>query len=147
MIGHGPLKPTDPRHYYLGWDRQTWLGACYRVLFSSTTADGRYLLLRGGFLKFEHYARAAFKELAGFSWTSEDLRAMWSALERDVAAPKWVTRHGKMQRVASEKERLWKAFEKMYDEQKHHEPFRESPEPEYRSDGNIVVENYSGRVR
>lgn len=111
--------------------RRQWRKGAVKALLGSTTPGGRFLMLRAGFLQFQTVAGPSFSTLAGFTFTSAELRRIWD----DLGA--YVLEH--------ERE-LQPKFERAYQRNLHKNPERPSDPSDTPGDG-IIVENYSGRVQ
>jgi len=109
----------------MGKPRWMWVEDACRAIIASTMPDGRWVIVRQGFTKFEFWARTAFKNLSPFTFTSRELRDIFEGVE------KYSARHD---------QRLHRAFARMYD--KRHQWDRTKPiETEKTLDDVIQVES------
>lgn len=76
---------TNEAQMFLTRPRKYWIIDAAGAILQSTTAGSRFLMLRAGYHKFETYALPGFKQFAGFTFTSSEIRHIWEMLGRWVA--------------------------------------------------------------
>lgn len=79
-------RPDDPREV-IG-KRAALLHAAQSII-ASTTPGGRFLMLRGGFWRFQQASKVMFTELAGWTFDSNELRKIWEFIGRYVQRKEW----------------------------------------------------------
>lgn len=83
-----------------GKERWMWVEDACRAIIASTTAVGRWEMVREGFPKFQVWALSAFRNLSPFAFNAGEIRQMFDGLI------KYAETHDK---------RLHPFFERMYD--------------------------------
>lgn len=82
------LKQLDQLQFgdqvILGKARKAWVADAAKAMVSATTPSGRWLLLRDGYYHFERVAPALFDQMAGFKFTSQEIRFIWFFLSEYV---------------------------------------------------------------
>lgn len=124
--------PT-PHKYWLGKSRRGWVHDAARSIIAGMDAPGRYLMYRQGFVHFEKLAGPRFKELAGFTFDTTELREIWDYV---------------LAYMYHKERRLIPQFEKAYNRaMQPGEPYRPSDEnPKLViTDADIDTENAQGR--
>jgi len=101
---------ANPNQMIKGKRRGRWVRDGARAIIASSTASGRFLILRGGFVRFQNTAMPFFKELAGFDFDSNELRWIFEYLARYVL---------------THERRLQPGFEQLYQLQLHKDVVRE----------------------
>lgn len=92
---------TNEAQMFLTRPRKYWIIDAAGAILQATTPGSRFLMLRAGYHKFESFALPGFKEFAGFTFTSSEIRHVWEMLG------KWV--HQKERHLQRGLEKLYEA--------------------------------------
>lgn len=115
---------ANPEQIILGKRRGAWVMDAAQAMIAATTPSARWFLLRDGYHHFERVAGPLFRELAGFSFDSVELRYMWGNLRS------WVNRKEK---------HLHAGFEDQYQRERTHSTPEASTRPEWQGEGDGIT--------
>lgn len=92
---------SNEAQMFLTRPRKYWIIDAAAAIVQSTTAGARFMMMRAGYHKFETFALPGFKQFAGFTFTSAEIRHIWEMLG------KWV--HQKERHLQRGLEKLYEA--------------------------------------
>lgn len=80
----GSTAQANPNQIIMGKRRGRWVRDAARALIASTTASGRFLIMRGGYQRFEQTFIPSFDQLSPFKFTSGEGRWVFEYLARHI---------------------------------------------------------------
>lgn len=80
----GSRAQANPNQMIMGKRRGLWVRDAARAMIASTTPSGRFLIMRGGYQRFEQTLLPTFDQLSGFKFTSSEGRWIFEYIARHI---------------------------------------------------------------